>query len=169
MSWDPQRLGFYCSRCDAQINMVFRQGDFLANTEKEEEQRPVRLSQLLRVLRRRQKKYATKGLPLLLGLRKDLSKLIQEFNSKARTNGEGHQGTGSGAVTGKYFFSTQIPESQKSWILPVVFMPLAFLSKQLINDLKRHKIEVLYEGGRKPSLAPLTVSYLPFIQDPDVG
>ena len=28
-------------------------------------------------------------------------------------------------------------------------MPLAFLSKQLINDLKRHKIEVLYEEWSK--------------------
>lgn len=30
-------------------------------------------------------------------------------------------------------------------MLPVVFMPLIFLSKQLMDSLKKEKIEVLYE------------------------
>jgi hypothetical protein len=54
-----------------------------------------------------------------------------------------------GMVTGKYFFSTQIPQTQRLRLLPVVFMPLVFLSKQITDGLKKAKVEILYEEWSK--------------------
>ena len=103
MSWDPQRLGFYCSRCDAQINMVFRQERFLGKYgEGRKNSDPYVSVSYCAFFEEDKKKYAYQGAyHYCWDCEKDLSKLIQEFNSKARTNGEGHQGTGSGSGDGK--------------------------------------------------------------------
>ena len=96
MSWDPKRLGFYCSRCDAQINMVFRQERFLGKYgEGKKNSDPYVSVSYCAFFEEDKKKYAYQGAyHYCWDCEKDLSKLIQEFNSKARTNGEGHQGTG---------------------------------------------------------------------------
>ena len=98
MSWDPKRLGFYCSRCDAQINMVFRQERFLGKYgEGKKNSDPYVSVSYCAFFEEDKKKYAYQGAyHYCWDCEKELSKLIQEFNSKSRSDGEGTQGAGRG-------------------------------------------------------------------------
>ncbi|TXH09060.1 MAG: hypothetical protein E6R04_09275 [Spirochaetes bacterium] len=84
MSWDPKRLGFYCSRCDAQINMVFRQERFLGKYgEGKKNSDPYVSVSYCAFFEEDKKKYAYQGAyHYCWDCEKDLSKLIQEFNTK---------------------------------------------------------------------------------------
>lgn len=113
MSWDAKRLGFYCSRCDAPISMVTRQERFLGKYgEGRKNSDPYVSVAYHAFFEEDKKKFAYAGAyHYCWDCEKELSKILEEFNSKNPTHGAAGKGDSAGNDDGKVLLLDSNPST----------------------------------------------------------